>query len=146
MGDYGWAVWLAIALALGLVEITTLDLTFLMLAAGALAGAAAAGIGSPLILQVVVALVVAVAMVGVVRPIALRHLRTPSATRTGVAALIGSDAVALERVDATGGRIKLRGEIWSARTFDPSKVIEAGESVEVVQIDGATAVVYGSEL
>jgi membrane protein implicated in regulation of membrane protease activity len=146
MGDYGWAVWVAIALVLGLVELTTLDLFFLMLAAGALAGAGMAAAGAPLLLQVVAALVVAVAMVGVVRPVALRHLRTPSATRTGVAALIGADAVALERVDATGGRIKLRGEIWSARTYDPSTVIEPGESVEVMQIDGATAVVYGSEL
>jgi membrane protein implicated in regulation of membrane protease activity len=98
------------------------------------------------ILQVVVALVLALAMLGVVRPVALRHLRTPTATRTGVAALVGSGAVAIERVDAHGGLIKLKGEVWSARTYDPSKVIEPGESVEVVQIDGATAVVYESEL
>jgi membrane protein implicated in regulation of membrane protease activity len=59
---------------------------------------------------------------------------------------VGSGAVAIERVDAHGGLIKLKGEVWSARTYDPSKVIEPGESVEVVQIDGATAVVYESEL
>jgi membrane protein implicated in regulation of membrane protease activity len=144
--DYGWALWLALGVVLGVVEVTTLDLTFLMLSAGALGGVAVALLGGPVILQVVVALVLALAMLGVVRPVALRHLRTPTATRTGVAALVGSGAVAIERVDAHGGLIKLKGEVWSARTYDPSKVIEPGESVEVVQIDGATAVVYESEL
>ncbi|MDQ1642813.1 MAG: hypothetical protein QOJ90_2164 [Actinomycetota bacterium] len=146
MEDYGWALWLALGIVLGVVEVTTLDLTFLMLSAGALGGVAVALLGGPVILQVVVALVLALAMLGVVRPVALRHLRTPTATRTGVAALVGSGAVAIERVDAHGGLIKLKGEVWSARTYDPSKVIEPGESVEVVQIDGATAVVYESEL
>ena len=77
MGDYDWALWLGLAVVLGLVEVTTLDLTFLMLSAGAVAAAGAAGIGAPFALQAVVAIVVAIAMLGVVRPIAIRHLRTP---------------------------------------------------------------------
>ncbi len=85
-------------------------------------------------------------MLAVVRPIALRHLRTPAAIRTGTDALVGSGAVALERVDANGGQVKLKGEVWSARTYDPHVVIEAGRNVEVVQIDGATAIVYESEI
>ena len=94
----------------------------------------------------VVAIVVSIGMLGVVRPIAIRHLRTPAAIRTGTDALVGSAAVALERVDANGGQVKLKGEVWSARTYDPHVVIEAGRNVEVVQIDGATAIVYESEL
>lgn len=146
MGDYDWAAWLALAAVLGVVEITTLDLTFLMLAAGALAGTGVALAGGALWLQAVIALVTAVAMLAVVRPVALRHLRTPGASRTGVAALVGAEAVALERVDAHSGFVKLKGEVWSARTYDPSHVIEPGRHVEVMQIDGATAVVYESEL
>lgn len=146
MGDYDWALWLGLAVVLGLVEVTTLDLTFLMISAGAVAAAGAAGIGLPFALQAIVAIVVAIGMLGVVRPIAIRHLRTPAAIRTGTAALVGSPAVAIERVDGRGGQVKLKGEVWSARTYDPSMVIEAGRNVEVVQIDGATAVVYESEL
>jgi membrane protein implicated in regulation of membrane protease activity len=85
-------------------------------------------------------------MLFVVRPIALRHLRTPIAIRTGTDALVGERAVVLEPVDADGGRVKLRGEVWSARSFDPSRSIAAGQHVEVVQIDGATAIVYESEI
>jgi membrane protein implicated in regulation of membrane protease activity len=146
MGDYDWAAWLGFAVVLGLVEVTTLDLTFLMLSAGAVAAAGAAAIGLPFALQAVVAIVVAIGMLGVVRPVAIRHLRTPAAIRTGTDALVGSAAVALERVDANGGQVKLKGEVWSARTYDPHVVIEAGRNVEVVQIDGATAIVYESEL
>ncbi len=146
MGDYDWALWLGLAVLLGVVEVTTLDLIFLMLSAGALAGGAVAFAGGAVLLQVVAALAVAVAMLGVVRPVALRHLRVPSVSRTGVAALIGQPAVALEQVDGRSGMIKLKGEVWSARTYDPSHVIEAGRTVEVVQIDGATAIVYESEL
>lgn len=116
MGDYDWVIWLGLAVVLGIVEVTTLSLVFLMLAAGALTGAAVALLGVPLGLQVVVALVVALAMLGVVRPVALRHLRIPASTRTGVAALVGSQGVALERIDARSGQVKLSPEQGGGHT------------------------------
>jgi len=144
-GGYDWAAWVGLAVVLGLVEVTTLDLTFAMVAVGALAGAATGLVTDNLLLQVVVALVVSVAMLAVVRPVALRHLRTPLAIRTGSAALVGERGLVLEAVDGQTGRVKIKGEVWSARTYDPATSIEAGRSVEVVTIDGATAVVYESE-
>lgn len=146
LAAHAWIVWVALAVGFGIVEMTTLDLIFLMVAAGALAGGVVSLIGVPVVAQVLLALAVAMAMLFVVRPAALRHLRTPSESRTGVAALIGRQALVLERVDAHGGQIKLGGEIWSARSFDPQRAIEAGSTVDVVQIEGATAVVYESEL
>jgi membrane protein implicated in regulation of membrane protease activity len=146
VGDHEWVAWIVAALILGGIEITTLDLTFLMLAAGAGAGAGAAALGAPLLVQVIVAVVVAISMLGVVRPVALRHLRTPLETRTGVAALVGRQAVVLQRVDRHTGQVKLGGEVWTARCYDPHHVIEPGRTVDVVSIDGATAVVYESEL
>lgn len=146
LGDYDWAAWLALAVVLGIVEVSSLDLVFAMLAAGALAGVVTGLATNSVLLELLVALAVAVSMLFVIRPVALRHLRTPVAIRTGVAALIGAQAVATERVDAHNGRIKLKGEVWSARTYDPSLVIEVGRNVEVMQIDGATAIVYESEL
>jgi membrane protein implicated in regulation of membrane protease activity len=146
LGDHAWVAWIALALVFGIVELTTLDLIFLMLAGGALVGGLVAAVSVPLIGQVLVALATAVALLGVVRPVALRHLRTSVETRTGVAALVGRQAVVLERIDQHGGRIKLAGEVWSARSFDPHHEIEPGKTVDVVEIDGATAVVYESEL
>lgn len=140
-GVAAWVWWVVAAVVLGIVEVTTLDLIFLMLAAGALAGAATALATDNVALQAIAALVVAVAMLGLVRPIALRHLRTPIETRTGVAALVGAKALVVERVDGHGGRVKLAGEVWSARSYDGETVLEPGASVDVVEIDGATALV-----
>ncbi|CAN5602029.1 NfeD family protein [soil metagenome] len=143
MGTWVW--WLVAAVVLGIIEVTTLDLVFAMLAAGAVAGGVVAVVGFGLPLQAAVAIVVAVAMLAVVRPIALRHLRTPLSTRTGTAALVGSRAVVLERVDAHAGQVKLAGEVWTARAYDEGQVIEAGQPVDVVEIKGATALVYQAE-
>jgi len=111
LGGYDWAAWLGLAVLLGVVEVTTLDLTFAMLAAGALAGAATGLVTDNLVLQALVALVVAVAMLAVVRPVALRHLRTPLAIRTGTDALVGERGQAIAAVDGQSGQIKLKGEV-----------------------------------
>jgi membrane protein implicated in regulation of membrane protease activity len=145
-GDYDWVAWLGLAAVFGIVEVTTLDLVFAMLAAGALAAAVTGIITDNAGLQILVFLVVSVAMLAVARPLALRHLHTPAAIRTGTAALIGERGVVLEAVGADSGRVKLKGEVWSARSYDPHHTIEAGRHVEVMQIDGATAVVYESEV
>jgi membrane protein implicated in regulation of membrane protease activity len=82
-----------------------------------------------------------VASLAIVRPIARRHLRTPPHIRTGAAALIGQSATVLERVDADGGMVKIGGEVWTARAYDEDHVIEPGRRVEVLKIEGATALV-----
>jgi membrane protein implicated in regulation of membrane protease activity len=76
------------------------------------------------------------------RPVARRHLQMPAALRTGTAALEGSKAVVLQRVDANGGRVRIGGEEWSARAYMEDQVLEPGARVEVVKIEGATALVY----
>ncbi|WP_166355053.1 NfeD family protein [Phytoactinopolyspora limicola] len=142
LGDNEWSAWLGLAFIFGIAETTTLDLVFLMLAAGAASGAVASVAGLPFMAQTLIAIGVSAALIGVVRPIAKRHLRVPTRVRTGAAALVGLSAVVLERVDGDGGRIKLQGEIWTARSFDGRTVIEPGENVDVVEIDGATALVF----
>jgi membrane protein implicated in regulation of membrane protease activity len=140
-----WYWWVLSALILAVVEITTVNLVFIMLAAGAAIGAVIAVGTSSLIVHALVAAIASVLMLVVVRPVALRHLRQPTELRTGTAALVGAGGVVLDRVDSRDGRVKIGGEIWSARTFDPSAVLEPGTPVEVVRIDGAHAVVYASE-
>ena len=82
------------------------------------------------------------ASLGLLRPIARRHLSMPHAIRTGAAALVGAPAVVLQRVDANGGRVRIGGEEWSARAYMPDQVLEPGVQVEVAEISGATALVY----
>lgn len=144
LAENAWVLWLGLALVFGIIETTTLDLMFLMLAGGALAGGVASMVGAPFLVQALVAIGASAALIGVVRPVAKRHLRQPVNARTGVAALVGRRATVIERVDAHGGRVKLAGEVWSARSYDHS-VIEVGAMVDVVEIQGATALVYEAE-
>lgn len=133
--------WLAAAGVLGIPLVITAMPEFGMFAIGALAAALSSALGAGGVLQVVVFLVVSVALVGVVRGVALRHRDTRPELRTGVDALKGRTALVLERVDSRTGRVKLGGEVWSARSYDATLVFEAGEEVDVVEIQGATAVV-----
>ena len=136
-----WAWWLVIAAALAGGEILTLGFFLGPIALAALLAALVAVVGGSVPLQVRAFVAGSIASLAVVRPIALRHMRTPPSIRTGTAALIGERALVLERVDADGGRVKIAGEVWSARAFDEDEVIEAGARVEVMRIEGATALV-----
>jgi membrane protein implicated in regulation of membrane protease activity len=136
-----WVLWLIAAGVLAVGEIATLGFFLGLVAAGALAAGVVALVGGGLALQWLVFILVAISSVAALRPVARRHLHTPAKLRTGVAALIGKPAVVLERVDAHGGSVKLGGEIWSARAYDEDRVMEPGTRVEVLKIDGATALV-----
>ena len=136
-----WVWWLVGAAALGIPLVVTAMPEFGMLAAGAIAAAIAAGLGGDIVVQVLVFAAVSVALIAVVRPIATRHRSQRPQLVTGIDALKGKQAVVLERVDNAGGRIKLAGEVWSARSLDTGRAYEAGQEVDVVDIEGATAIV-----
>ncbi|MCX5436426.1 MULTISPECIES: NfeD family protein [unclassified Streptomyces] len=136
-----WVWWLIGAAALGIPLVITAMPEFGMLSAGAVAGAVTAGLGGGMVMQVLVFAAVSVALIAVVRPIAARHSAQRPVLATGIEALKGKQAVVVERVDGSGGRIKLAGEIWSARSLDESESYEPGRHVDVVDIEGATAIV-----
>lgn len=136
-----WLWWLIAAVGLGIPLVVTAMPEFGMFAAGAVAAAVVAGVGGGITAQVLVFVIVSVALIAVVRPIANRNARQRPELRSGVDALKGRQAVVLETVDENGGRIKLNGEIWSARSLDTGQVFEPGQKVDVAEIQGATAVV-----
>jgi membrane protein implicated in regulation of membrane protease activity len=136
-----WLVWLIAAGVLLGGEVVTGGVFLGPLALAALAAAAAAGLGGGVAIQFIVFLVGAVASLGLLRPAVLRRLHRGPVLRTGAAALVGEPAVALARVDADGGRVKIGGEEWSARSYSEEEVIEPGTRVVVVEIRGATALV-----
>ncbi|KOG42773.1 NfeD family protein [Streptomyces resistomycificus] len=136
-----WVWWLVGAVALGIPLVVTAMPELGMLALGATAGAIAAGLGAGVTVQVLVFAAVSVALIAVVRPIAARQRAQRPQLATGVDALKGRQAVVLERVDGSGGRIKLAGEVWSARSLDTGSAYEVGQEVDVVEIEGATAIV-----
>lgn len=140
-----WIVWLVIAAVLGIAEVTTLTLALGLLAIGALAGALTAALGLPLIVQLIVFGLSSAAGLAVIRPIAVRHIRQPPLLRSGTAALVGREALALTEVTRHSGRVRIGGEEWTARPYDPGVVIPQGADVDVLAIEGVTALVHPRE-
>jgi membrane protein implicated in regulation of membrane protease activity len=140
-----WIVWLIIAAVLGAVEIVTVTLAFGLVAVGALAAAVAGAAGAPLGAQFGAFAVVSAVGLGVARPLAMRHVRQPPLLRSGTAALVGRSATVTEEVSADGGRVRIGADVWTARPYDETLVIPAGTRVDVLHIEGATALVYPRE-
>jgi membrane protein implicated in regulation of membrane protease activity len=136
-----WVWWMLAAGVLAVGEMFTLGFFLGPIAVAAVTAAIVALAGGGLALQWIVFTAMSAASLLVLRPIARRHLRTPLQLRTGTAALVGSPAIVLERVDGRGGQVKIGGEVWSARSFDEDHSYEPGTRVEVLKIDGATALV-----
>jgi len=137
-----WLAWLIVAVVLCSAETLSGDFVLFMLGVGAAAATVTAAAGGPVGAQVAVGLVVAIALVLFVRPIAKRHFLTAHLFQTGTSALVGKAAVVLVDVNAQDGRIRLNGAEWSARAMNEHDVYTAGSKVRVVQIAGATAIVY----
>jgi len=142
--DNVWAAWLGIAVVLGLAELASLDFTLLMLAAGALT---AAGVGAffpgLLWLQIVIGLITSAAMLAAIRPLLVRKIQHGVELKTGSQHVIGRTGVVVKEIHPDGGgSVKLGGELWTARPYDEVSTIPPGTRVEVMMIDGATAVVY----
>jgi membrane protein implicated in regulation of membrane protease activity len=136
-------LWLVVAVGLAIAEVFTGTFVLIMLAAGALAAAATGALNGELWAQgLVFAIVSALALV-VVRPAVKRHLEAsgPDA-QIGLAAIEGSTCVVLEHVDADHGLVKIEGETWRARSFDGTQEYEPGERVRVIEVKGATAMVW----
>jgi membrane protein implicated in regulation of membrane protease activity len=140
-----WIVWLILAAALGAAEIFTLTAALGILSIAALLTAGVALVGLPTGLQLAVFVIASAGGLAGVRPIALRHLRQPPPRRFGVSALVGKPAYVTKEVTGLDGRVRIGGEEWSARAYDDTLVIPTGAKVDVIEIEGATALVYPRE-
>jgi membrane protein implicated in regulation of membrane protease activity len=135
-------IWLIAGVLLAIAELFTLDFVLIMLATGAVA-AAGAGLLFPLPVQLVVFAVVSALGLGAVRPAIKRRLHQGADPAVmGVDALEGAEATVIEQVAEGRGMVKIGGELWSARPYDSTQVIEAGAQVRVVEVKGATALVW----
>ena len=143
ISDNLWAAWLALSIGLGVAEMFSLDLILAMLAAGAVIGMVAALLGLPVFVQILLALGASVAALALVRPAFVKRLHSGPELSLGHGKLVGTRGLVTEEITSlSAGRIKAGGEIWSALPYDENLRIAAGETVEILQIKGATAYVH----
>lgn len=134
-------IWLIVGVALVAGEVLSGDFVLLMLGVSGLAAAGAAALSGSIIISVVVFAVLSIGLVLGARPALKRRMNRGIGAQTNVDALVGSRAVAVTEVNHDGGRVKIGGDVWSARTAVEGDVIVSGTAVTVVEIAGATAVV-----
>lgn len=141
--DHLWETWLALSIALGVAEMFSLDLILAMLAAGAVIGMVAALLGLPVFLQILLALSASVAALSLVRPAFVKRLHGGPDLQLGHGKLVGTRCLVTDEISGlSAGRIKAGGETWTALPYDENLRIQAGETVEILQIKGATAYVH----
>jgi membrane protein implicated in regulation of membrane protease activity len=140
--DHLWETWLLAAVGLGVVELISLDLIFMMLAIGCVVGVLSALLGAPGVLTLLLAMGSAVGLLAFLRPNLVRTLHAGPDLKTGPAALVGRPVQVLTLLaPGQSGRVKIGGDEWTAAPYDEFDEIEPGERAEVVEIRGATAYV-----
>ena len=143
LNDHAWAAWLGLAAMFGVAEMFSLDLIFMMLAVGAMGGMVAGAFDAHVAVQVLVAMGMSLATLTLLRPRLVARLHGGPELRLGTGKLIGTQGVVTAQITATqSGRVRLSGDVWSAAPYDEHLVIEPGETVEVLEIRGATAYVH----
>jgi membrane protein implicated in regulation of membrane protease activity len=140
-----WIVWLIVAAVLGVAELVTFTFALGIIAVAACVAAAAAAAHLGLPFQLLAFVLAAAAGLGFVLPVARKHVKQPPLLKTGTTALVGRPARVMEEVTGHSGRVRIGGEEWSARAYDETLVIPVGHTVDVMQIEGATALVYPRE-
>jgi membrane protein implicated in regulation of membrane protease activity len=130
-----------VAAIFGIGELLTGGFYLAPFALGALGGMVAGAVGATTVAQILIFLAASAASAATLRPIARRHIKMPPQIRTGTAALIGTKALVVDRIDTHEGRVRIGGEFWTARPYLEGEVIEPGQEVQVVEIRGATALV-----
>jgi len=136
-----WILWLITAVAFAVGEVLTMGFFLAPFAVGAVVAMVIAAAGGGFVISGLGFLAVSTVAFGALRPVARRHLRLPAELRTGTAALVGKSGTVLETIDRDSGSVRIDGEVWTARPYDEDDIYEPGVRVEVIKIDGATALV-----
>jgi membrane protein implicated in regulation of membrane protease activity len=136
-------LWLIIGIVLVVAEVLSGAFVLVMLGSAALVAAVVAAVGVGPVISAVVFAAAAAAGITLARPALVRRMHAGDHVKTNVDALVGSKALVTATVDAHAGQVKVNGEIWSARSYDETEVLEPGRTVTIMSISGATAVVWG---
>jgi len=142
IGSVDWLWWLVAGVVLAVAELFTGTFVLLMFAGGAFAATVAAALGAPLAVQILFFAGGSTLGLLAVRPLRDRVREHPAVGAGGPTGIEGADAEVLEAVDAHHGQVKIRGEIWTARAYDATQVFDVGERVRVIEVKGATALVW----
>ncbi len=135
-----WQIWVIVGVLLLIMEIFTPGFVVACFGVACLVAAIFAAFGASFTVEVVVFCVASLVAFFTVRPLFVKRIYRSdkdAAARTNVDALAGKVGLVTERIDPSigKGRAALGGDDWRATSTDDS-VIESGERVEVIRVEG----------
>ena len=137
-----WVIWVVAAVVLLIAEATTSAFIALYFGLAAIAAAAVALSGLGVVVQLIAFAALSVGSLTVTRPALKRAIGSTSLHRTGVDAMQGRIGVVTRAIgELESGLVKVGGETWTARSFYDEEPIAEGSRVEVIKIEGVTALV-----
>ena len=147
--QYAWVVWLVVALVCFIIEMVTLEFTFLMIGLASTVGLVSSITGLPWWVQILIAAAAALLLLFLVRPKLLERLQeSGEVNKQGIEALLGMAGEVTRSFERGAGEVTLaNGDVWTARLSpavqprDP----DVGERILVTAIEGATAIVVPAQ-
>jgi membrane protein implicated in regulation of membrane protease activity len=137
-----WVIWVVAAVVLVIAEATTTAFVAIYFGFAALVTAIAAAAGLPVALQLIVFGAVSVGSMALTRPALRRATGRTAVFRTGVDAMQGKIGVVVQPIaELEPGQVKVGGETWTARSYYDGERIATGARIEVVRVEGVTALV-----
>lgn len=135
-------LWIAVIIILVVAEFMTTALTTIWFVGGAVLAAVASALNAPVAVQIVLFIVVSLALLLAIRPIAVKYFN-PERVRTNVDAILGKRGIVTEAIDNDLGRgtVKVDGLDWTARSMQPVMQIEKDKHVIVQAVDGVKLIV-----
>ncbi len=130
-------IWLVLLVAFSAAEAVTVGLVSLWFALGALCALLLSLLIENIWAEICVFLLVSIATLLLLRPLANRYFSTKDMKRTNLDLIVGSDGVVLEEIDNlfARGQVKVCGQVWSARS-QSGQLISPGTVVTVLRIEG----------
>ena len=128
--------WLVAAAVFVVIEIMTMGLTTIWFAGGALVGAVMAAVSLPLWSQIIAFAVISVILLILTRPWALKYVNSRTI-------LIGQTGLVTQDIDNLNakGQVKVRGQIWTARSISDEVKLHEGQKVSIESISGVKVIV-----
>ena len=134
-------VWLGIAIVALIIELNTTDLSSICATVGGAITAIVAIWCHIIWVQIIIFLVISILGILLIRPYVKRYVKR-NEIETNVDSLIGKKAICVDDIGPDNvGACKIDGKIWSAIAKDESDIINAGQKVEVLSIDGVKLIV-----
>ena len=134
-------MWLVVLIFLIVAEAVTVQMIAVWFALGALGALIAAFFGVDIIIQLVVFIVISLITLIASRPL-VKKIMARRISKTNFDRIVSMTGVVIEEINnlAATGYISVDGKDWMART-EKEEIIEGGEKVKVVRIEGAKVIV-----